>query len=939
MLLLSIITPLSAKPSKTIALEPIGTYASGIFDEGAAEIVAHDPATQRVFVVNAQAATIDVLSIVNPTAPVLLSTLDVTAYGAVANSVVFHAGVLAVAVENTVKTSPGQVVFFNSSLQFVASVTVGALPDMVTFTPNGRFVLVANEGEPNADYTVDPEGSVSIIDVSGPLAKLNQSKVRTAGFSAFTRADLDPRIRIFGPGATVAQDMEPEYITVSHDSKTAWVTLQENNAIATIDLTRGTVTAISALGFKDHSAVSATTQVHAFDPAAMPPIGTTLAGQELKLGGFSGLYFEGIDAVTGRYKFITHTDRGPNAEPTGIYRPFLLPGFAPEVVRFELDRASGALAITQRIPLQRAPGQPLTGLPNTALSANASQAYNDEVPVDLLGNVLPLDPLGADLEGIVVDPTNGSFWMVDEYRPALYHFTPTGVLINRYVPMGTAAAAGQPAGTFGIEALPAVLAQRRQNRGFEAIAMDGGKIYAFVQSPLRNPVSLSNGALNGMTNVRIVEFNPATLATRQFIYVMDNANLGGGLNSRADKIGDAAALGGGEFLVVERDDDALPEDAPATIEKKIYRFNLTGATNVSGYTGTVGATTKTIDQLTTAELVANGIQPVFKLLEVDLTSAGYNQVQKVEGLAVVDRTTLAVINDNDFGVAAITVQPDGTFAPSPGYVPETAQLGLITLRSNGIDASDRDSRINIRPWPVKGVYMPDGIASYRVGNETFLVTANEGDAREYGAFVEPVRVGSSAITLDPAIFPQAAVLKNNANLGRLNITNQLGRDPVTGFYTELYAFGARSFTIWNSKVEKVFDSGDEMESLTALTFPDNFNASNTNHDFDGRSDDKGPEPEGVTIGKAFGRNYAFLGLERIGGVLAYDISDPQKPFVAGYSNPRNFDADPESVAAGDLGPEGILFIKAEDSPNGRPLVILGNEISGSTTIYEITKGE
>lgn len=128
------------------------------------------------------------------------------------------------------------------------------------------------------------------------------------------------------------------------------------------------------------------------------------------------MWFEGIDPETGRYKFITHTDRGPNAEPTGINRPFVLPEFTPEIVRFELDRDSGELTLTQRIPLQRAPGESLTGLPNTAIDGNTNIPSNDERAVDLLGNEQSVDPLGGDFEGIVVDP-NGSFWMVDEYRP------------------------------------------------------------------------------------------------------------------------------------------------------------------------------------------------------------------------------------------------------------------------------------------------------------------------------------------------------------------------------------------------------------------------------------------------------------------------------------------------------------------------------------------
>lgn len=215
----------------------------------------------------------------------------------------------------------------------------------------------------------------------------------------------------------------------------------------------------------------------------------------------------------------------------------------------------------------------MTGLPNTAIIGDGNTPHNDEVPVDLFGNVLPLDPLGGDFEGIVV-ADDGSFWLADEYRPAIYHFDSRGRLIHRYIPLGTHAAAGAAvpapgtAGLYGVEALPAVLAQRRQNRGFEAIAMQDGKLYAFVQSPARNPASLSNGTLNGLKNIRVVEFDPATLATRQFLYVMDNPAAVSAGDSRADKIGDAAALPGGGFLVVERDDDAQPEDPGATITKR-----------------------------------------------------------------------------------------------------------------------------------------------------------------------------------------------------------------------------------------------------------------------------------------------------------------------------------------------------------------------------------
>ena len=261
--------------SSSITLNRIGTYASALFEAGGAEIVAHDPRTQRLFVVNAQSAGLDVLSIANPAAPTKVGAIDLKPHGAVANSVAVHDGIIAVAVENVVKTDAGVVVFFDRKLKFLSKVIVGALPDILTFTPNGRYVLVANEGEPNNACSIDPEGSVSIIDLSRGIKRLRQSDVRTAGFAAFNNATLDPSIRIFGPGATVAQDLEPEYIAVSEDSKTAWVTCQENNAIAIVDIGSAEVKKLVGLGFKDHGFVDASAHLYTFDPASLPPIGTT----------------------------------------------------------------------------------------------------------------------------------------------------------------------------------------------------------------------------------------------------------------------------------------------------------------------------------------------------------------------------------------------------------------------------------------------------------------------------------------------------------------------------------------------------------------------------------------------------------------------------------------------------------------------------------------
>ncbi|MEE4186058.1 MAG: choice-of-anchor I family protein [Gammaproteobacteria bacterium] len=508
-------TPASARGfNPTLELNVLGTYASGEFDEGAAEIVAYDARTRRAFVVNANDTTVDVLDLADPRNPAKVAAIQVTevtdALGN-ANSVAVKNGLLAVAVERDPKQQNGIVAFYStSSLALLGFVEVGALPDMVTFTPDGKRVLVANEGEPDDDYVVDPEGSVSIIDLRRGIAR---ARVRTASFTRFNKQVDELRasgVRIFGPNATVAQDLEPEYITTDASGRLAYVALQENNALAIVDIRKARVLKIVPLGFKDH-----------------------------------------------------------------------------------------------------------------------------------------------------------------------------------------------------------------------------------------------------------------------------------------------------------------------------------------------------------------------------------------------------------------------------------AELG------NELDASNRDAGINIQNWPVLGMYQPDSIDSYTYRGKTYIVTANEGDARDYDGFSEEERMGD--LPLDPNAFPNAAELQQDENLGRLNSTTTLGDADGDGLYEELYAYGARSFSIWDAQGNLVWDSGNELESITANLLPDDFNSTNDENDsFDNRSDDKGPEPEGLVIGRYFGRTYAFIGLERIGGIMVYDITRPTAPEFVTYTNNRDFSvADATSPEAGDLGPEGLEFVPWFRSPTWRPLLIVGNEISGTTTIYQL----
>ena len=241
---------LSTTPSGTIATTQLWTFAHvGDGDgEGGAEINAYDAASDRVFVTNAAQNRIDIVQ--GSTG----ASLGSIALSGGPNSVAISNGVVAVAVENTNKQLNGSVDFYQASTgTLINSVAVGALPDMLTFTPDGSKVIVANEGEPSDDYTVDPEGSVSIIDISGGVAS---ASVTNADFTAFNaqQASLEAAgVQIFGPGATVAQDLEPEYIAVAQDGTKAFIVLQENNAVATLDLASNQITAITAIPEKDHT--------------------------------------------------------------------------------------------------------------------------------------------------------------------------------------------------------------------------------------------------------------------------------------------------------------------------------------------------------------------------------------------------------------------------------------------------------------------------------------------------------------------------------------------------------------------------------------------------------------------------------------------------------------------------------------------------------------
>ncbi|MEY4929681.1 MAG: hypothetical protein RI909_405, partial [Bacteroidota bacterium] len=246
--------------NQDIKLSFVSSYLNvGPNPGNSAEISAFDAQSKRLFIANSLARKLNIVDFSNPAAMTALAAIDVATYGVI-NSVAARNGIVAVAIEATNLTGNGSVVFFDKDGTFLNQVSVGAMPDMITFSPNGNLVLTANEGEPSDDYTVDPEGTVSIIDITTDVASITQSNVTTVNFNSFD-ADLatlkSQGIRIYGANsATVSKDFEPEYISFSADGNAAYVTLQENNAIAVLDIATKTFTAIRPLGLKDHNTLT-----------------------------------------------------------------------------------------------------------------------------------------------------------------------------------------------------------------------------------------------------------------------------------------------------------------------------------------------------------------------------------------------------------------------------------------------------------------------------------------------------------------------------------------------------------------------------------------------------------------------------------------------------------------------------------------------------------
>src|SRR5690606_2539438 len=241
------------------------------------------------------------------------------------------------------------------------------------------------------------------------------------------------------------------------------------------------------------------------------------------------------------------------------------------------------------------------------------------------------------------------------------------------------------------------------------------------------------------------------------------------------------------------------------------------------------------------------------------------------------------------------------------------------LTENMLDASDKDGVTEFKNWPIYGMYLPDAIKYANINGTGYLITANEGDARDYDGFSEETRVED--LVLDATVFPEAANLQAKENLGRLKTTTTMGDIDGDGDYDKIFAYGARSFSVWSTTGDLVYDSGNTIAQRVLDQTPGSFNADQG--EVDGRSDDKGAEPEAIELLKVGDKTLLFVGLERNSQVLVYDFSNPVAPEFLQILE-----------RAGDHAPEGVLAIAAADSPNDRDLLVVTNEDSGTITIYQ-----
>ena len=337
---------------------------------------------------------------------------------------------------------------------------------------------------------------------------------------------------------------------------------------------------------------------------------------------------------------------------------------------------------------------------------------------------------------------------------------------------------------------------------------------------------------------------------------------------------------------------------------------------------------RTINGTAITSSVAKDLEPEYITATNDVA---YISLQENNGLAILDLEELTI---------------------------DVVGLGTKTWAGLNIDIQE-DGSVSFGQYTgLYGVYQPDTIANFTWKDATFIVTANEGDAREYffDAADEAACTAAGGVDFDEddgclaytdevkvedltaAANSELAMLQATGEADNLRVTSAMGDADGNGEYDAAYAYGARSFTIWDQNGLVVYDSGDDFERITASVHGAQFNNGDDENEGDSRSENKGPEPEALTVGQIGDRTYAFIGTERMGGIFVYDVTNPYDVQFAEYVINRDLT---EGLTAddviGDLAPESLVFVSAEDSPSGVPLLVVGNEVSGTVTVWQINQ--
>ncbi|WP_223285470.1 choice-of-anchor I family protein [Paenibacillus sp. PL91] len=475
---------------------------------------------------------------------------------------------------------------------------------------------------------------------------------------------------------------------------------------------------------------------------------------------------------------------------------------------------------------------------------------------------------------------------------------------------------------------------------------DNGKFYLVNGSgnpPSLDIVSLGSGS-GTLSKEKTVLVKPLA-ETEGFVYGdLTSVDINTTTKHVSVSVQEADAMKPGKILVLDYDGNLVASYAAGVQPDMIKstpdgKYILTadeaeprsGAADPKGSVTIVNTADKTVKQVLFDDpsVIEDGVHIRGQADPVDgkIKSSG----TKADAVLDLEPEYISLSEDNK--TAYVSLQENNAIAVidiATSKVTAVKALGLKDYNAarNALDLQ-KDGAIKQENVPFKGMYMPDGIATHTINGQTYLFTANEGDVTEWPNRTNGSTIGALKGKLDPNS-EAAKFLDGKTAYDGIEVASDMGNDSI-------YMYGGRSFSIWNaSSMQQVYDSGNEFEKITAARLPAYFNTSNSKTALDDRSGKKGPEPEDIKTGKVGNKVFAFVGLERIGGFMTYDVTDPAHATFANYTNTRVFKDDQgKDNLNTDTGPEGLEFIPANISPTGKPLLLVAYEVGGKVGVYQL----